>query len=327
MIKSFIYMSLIGCLGFFLVTSCSDNDGELEPSGVKDTFTLPQGDHDFDATIVDFYKRYATYILYKFTDKDAYWSPSGWKNGVEGSEVDGGTSGYIVKPADERYINRQLELIREQWLTPYSEKFLKAFLPVKILLCSQVDSLKAEYIFTPTFSIKYVPQSVGAWYNYYNICVNYGNSSIETMTTTDRKSFKSKITRIFIQSISDRDMVTPTSDFAEITDYNNLSQDKTNTSLWAKGTFLYSDFSNQTAAKDWYIFMRMMMLHSEEFLTRTPATAANDYDTSEAAWDGILNPAKDTNGLLKKKYDIVRNYFKDNYDMDLQYIGNHLNDN
>lgn len=323
--KSLLYICIV-CLTILLTASCDNGDSTLEPSGIKDTFTLPQGDHDFDTTIVNFYKQYGTYILYKFTDKDAYWTPSGWKNGVVGIDSVGGTDGYIVKPADERYIGKQLELLKELWISSYSEKFLKAFLPVKILLCSEVDSLKREYVFTPTFATNYVPQSVGAWYNYYNICVNYGNNAIETMTAADRNLFKGKITRAFMQSISDRDLITSPSDFAEITNYNNLSEDKTNPALWTKGTFLYSDFSSQTANKDWYIFMRMMMFHSEDFLTRAPS-AINDYDTSEAAWEGILNPAKDTNGLLKKKYDIVRNYFIKNYDMDLQTIGNHLNDN
>ena len=42
-------------------------------------------------------------------------------------------------------------------------------------------------------------------------------------------------------------------------------------------------------------------------------------------WDDILNPAKDVNGLLKKRYDMVRDYFIENYNMDLQKIGNELN--
>ena len=40
--------------------------------------------------------------------------------------------------------------------------------------------------------------------------------------------------------------------------------------------------------------------------------------------NGILNPVKDVNGLLKKRYDMVRNYFIENYNMDLQKVGNTL---
>ena len=36
---------------------------------------------------------------------------------------------------------------------------------------------------------------------------------------------------------------------------------------------------------------------------------------------GILNPVKDVNGLIRKKYEILVNSFKENYGIDLQAIG------
>ena len=66
-----------------------------------------------------------------------------------------------------------------------------------------------------------------------------------------------------------------------------------------------------------------MIGYSEEFLTREPQYTS-DYDDTEKNFDGILNPAKDVNGLLKKRYDMVRNYFIENYNMDLQSVGNGL---
>ena len=68
----------------------------------------------------------------------------------------------------------------------------------------------------------------------------------------------------------------------------------------------------------------MMVTCSEEFLTRTPEFNS-DWDYTEKNWDGLLNTVKDVNGLLKKRYDMVRNYFIENYNMDLQKVGNELN--
>ena len=62
---------------------------------------------------------------------------------------------------------------------------------------------------------------------------------------------------------------------------------------------------------------------TEEFLTRVPEYN-NNWDSTSKNWDGILNPVKDVNGLLKKRYDMVRNYFIENYNMDLQKVGNTL---
>ena len=75
---------------------------------------------------------------------------------------------------------------------------------------------------------------------------------------------------------------------------------------------------------DWQSFLLMMVCCSEEFLTRTPEYSS-DWDYTMANWDGLLNPVKDVNGLLKKRYDLVRNYFIENYNMDLQKVGNALN--
>ena len=39
------------------------------------------------------------------------------------------------------------------------------------------------------------------------------------------------------------------------------------------------------------------------------------------SYKGVLNPIKDVNGLIRKKYDILVNYFKGEYGIDLQKIG------
>jgi hypothetical protein len=38
-----------------------------------------------------------------------------------------------------------------------------------------------------------------------------------------------------------------------------------------------------------------------------------------------LNPTNDQLGMVKRKYDILINYFKNNYNVDLQAIGNKQN--
>ena len=44
-------------------------------------------------------------------------------------------------------------------------------------------------------------------------------------------------------------------------------------------------------------------------------------NTSTNTYVGILNPVKDVNGLIRKKYEILVNSFKENYGIDLQAIG------
>lgn len=57
-----------------VMSACGYSEDELTPSGDALTYKLPQGNNDYDQTIVDYYNKYGTYILYKYTDKDAYWT-------------------------------------------------------------------------------------------------------------------------------------------------------------------------------------------------------------------------------------------------------------
>ena len=55
--------------GLLLLAGCYD-EGSLNPSPepelIYGKYTLPQGDHDYDARIGDWYTRCGFYILYKY---------------------------------------------------------------------------------------------------------------------------------------------------------------------------------------------------------------------------------------------------------------------
>ncbi len=50
------------------------------------------------------------------------------------------------------------------------------------MLCSNIDSVYAEYDFSEGFKVIYKGKGVNAWYNYDNICVSYGNETVIQMT-------------------------------------------------------------------------------------------------------------------------------------------------
>ena len=315
--KRNVYLYMILLLQVVLVTACYNED-DLTPSGIESRYVVPQGDHDYDATIVDFYEKYGSCLLYKFTDKDTYWTPLKWMNGALGEN---GKDGYIVSPADEAYVGEQLELLQDTWFSSYSDEFLSAFLPVKIMLCSEIDSVYATYVFSPTFMMVHESAKVDAWYNYDNICVSYGSEEVTQMTEADVAAFRNKVNRIFIESMMGRGVTAPTKEFSEGINYD-IDDIYTMPNLWAEGIpLLDSHTSSISVEHDWECFLIMMVNYPESFLTREPVF--NDsYNTTEANWDGILNPVKDVNGLLKARYDYVRNYFIENYNMDLQTVGN-----
>lgn len=315
--KKIYYITILLLSG--LLVSCEKEEGTLTPSGIEEGYHMPQGSNPFDATIMGYYEKYGSCFLYQFTGKDTYWTPSGWKNGVVSETMTGGLAGYLVTPAEPEYIPQQLALIEKCWLNLYSEAFLKKFLPLKIMLCSSVSTV--SLLFTPS-PAHYGLTPVDAYFNYDNICVNYGSESVLTMNAAKELALSRTLSRLFVELIVSRGISSPSDvpAFTSVVSYSGLSSLKTVSAGLARGFFPMP--SSTTPVIDWKKFMLLMVSYPEAYLYRNKVITNDSWDTSEAAWEGILNPTKDTKGLMKKRYDMVRNYFIEKYNMDLQSIGN-----
>ena len=174
------------------LASCDYDEDELTPSDETSSYQLPQGSHDYDATIQKFYDDNGVYLLYKFADKDAYWTPTGWTNGTP-SEGDDGKQGFTVKAADENYVGQQINLLDEVWFSKLSATAKKQLLPTLILLCSEVNDVAYMYTFTPVFKAYYGESPLLSHYNYDNICVTYGSSGVTSLTGEQKKAYGSSI--------------------------------------------------------------------------------------------------------------------------------------
>ena len=311
-------------------TSCSYDEDELTPSGVTSSYQLPQGSHDYDDTIQKFYNDNGVYLLYKFSDKDAYWTPSGWTDGTP-SDSDDGKTGFTVKAADENYVGQQLSLLDEVWFSKLNAS-AKKLLPTLILLCSEVNNVAYAYDFYPVFKAYYSESPILSHYNYDNICVTYGSEAVTSLTDDQKKEFGSSVIKSWTEYISEH-KAEPSGEFSSSIDYSStaITYLSTPAECCAAGT-LNAGY-NTSAAKDWQLFLDMMMLYPESYLTEDAGDLSSywsftNYVDGEYVYDydgifhGILNIQRDTNGMLKQRYDIVRNYFITNYDFDPQAVGN-----
>ena len=294
--------------------SCTKKEATLTPSEENQGYIVPQGTNDYDATIVTFYSKYGSYLLYNFTDKDTYWTPNGWKNATLNNATTGfWNPGYEVVKADPNYIKKQLVLLDSSWFRFYSDKFLNEFLPVKIMLCSKVDSVYSTLLgFTPLTYNK-IAKAVAAYYNYDNICVNNANVVIDNMTAADKKVYLAKTNLIFVQSILGRNLVKATTPFASIANYTGTIN--TTALRYAQGII---NHTTATPDGDWGAYMLAMV--STSAINLDVSTANTD-----ATFNGILNATKDVNGKIRSRYNIIRNYYITNYNVDLQAIGNLAN--
>ncbi|EHQ28855.1 zinc-binding metallopeptidase [Mucilaginibacter paludis] len=304
-------LTLVMLFAVAIMVSCKKSDGTLSPSGLSEAYVIPQGTHTYDATIVGYLQSYNTNILYNFTDRDAYWTPTAWTKPTGPSSIGYWTPGVELSVADQNYVGAQLDLIKKKWFNFYSDKFLKKFLPSKILLCSKLDSVINTLFFTPTVGYTKSVKSVAAYYSYDNITVNYGSAAVTTMTKNDSMGFVAKANLIFIQSMIARGVVTPTTEFINSADYATTMTSTTQS--YGKGIIV--GYSSPSATADWNAYITAMVSYSEPNLNASVAIT----NTTAA---GILNATKDVNGQIRKRYNIVRNYYINEYQVDLQKIGN-----
>ena len=87
-----LYVALLLTIGL----GCND-DSETLIATVEPEFTyvLPQGNHDYDVKIVDWYNRCGFYILYKFEPKDVYFDVNKEWKGLHRDTVTVWTSGLV----------------------------------------------------------------------------------------------------------------------------------------------------------------------------------------------------------------------------------------
>ena len=298
MMKTNILFLLLG--GILLLGGCYDEDKlspSEEPESIHGENTLPQGDHDYDSKIVNYYNKYQTLILYKFTDKDFGWSPTAnVAFNLQDTVLNPGADfKYYAAPADENYVGQQLQLLEDKWFNYLSDK-MKQLLPQRILLCSSIHKLAVGKGHMPTANDA---QRLEFYSGYYHIAVNWGNASVTKMSKAERNDFKVNICTAFFDEI--RNNIAIPEEFQVQTRYaDNISSE----SIHAEGLLDYNHRANMK--EDWFDFIKLAI--------------SKPLSELQAA-GGVLNPAVDLTGKIKAKYDIMINFFKENYDTDLQKIG------
>ncbi|MRG48383.1 hypothetical protein GFS24_24925 [Chitinophaga sp. SYP-B3965] len=271
------------------------------PEAVYGDHTLPQGDHDYDDNIVDFYKKYNTLILYKFEDKDIFWDVSRAINQCKYDPVTNKTtSGYMYTRADEAYISQQLDLLHEKFFKYFSDDFLKQYLPRKIFLMDKYLLVSAG-TGTPDkqTSTKYAA-TAGIDY----LGVTGGGKEILTMTAAEKYTFKGAIVNFFLQRLISKGVMVPPAAFTDLTNYS-LSM-PTWELTYGNGII---DWDRRQPLTDWAAYVELLVKNTDAKLNAT---------------GGFLNPAIDNKGTIRKKCNVVINHFKTQFNIDLQAIGNEL---
>lgn len=298
---------LLLCL-FCSFAACKKTEEKLIPTERPEYgYSVPQGNNGFDQRILGYYKRWGTYLLYKYTVQDFTWQITGYD------------TYYKSVGANEAYIDNQLDLLDNTFFKYYQDSTLAKYLPAKFFLCSsltyqnkRVDAMALTSAFTG---------------GYESFAVNWGNKGILKISSPidSVTIFRGNVNFSFLKIMDLRAKMGRSSTFATISDYTltiSPTAPATNVTVadvYKRGFVLTSaSTSLQSNQTDWYNYLQIILTNKYDNLIN-PSTTATD-----ATAKGILSPVKDVNGLIRRKYDTMIKFYKDVYNIDIQKIGNGL---
>lgn len=279
--KILVYLGII--LGCS-ISACSGNDDVETIEPWNEEYVLPQGKSDADDRIVKYYNQYGTYILYEYTDLDFRYELG---------------STYIHELPDPTYVNDMLDFLEDIWFNFYPADFHKKFMPLKIMLA---DYIATEDLWTgaiiPTF------MASGA------ACIGFGfcSDTLQKMSPATKLKFKTDLHEQFWFKWGE--MIKFPEEFFEVSDYSHAAiTDPTSDDYTRKRGFVtYSGYEwsltghYQTGVLD-------QQTDFWSYLIGFVIRSSDDWE-EDLKWD-----------LVKKKYDILRNYIQDTYGFDLQKVG------
>lgn len=294
-----IKILLLLVMSVILWSACDDD--ELTPTeGLEYTYALPQGNHDYDTKIVDWNKRCGFFMLYKFEPKDIYWGQTDWLEAIETDEQ--WTRGILGEPADEVYVGKQLEFVEKHFLKFYSDSTLRYLMPLKFLFCQKLHYV--EILPVATFMDLHITSSVDM------IAINYGDGKIIDLDAHEATLFRDSLHVTLLWRAIESGKIQAPLAFTTLSSYGEYVDKYT---MYEEG-FIGEDSQVATIERDLKCFVQAIVTTSYEELMAEPRE--NDY-----SYKGILHPSKDVNTLVKQKYDILIDYFKKQYNIDLQKIG------
>lgn len=286
----FIVLSLV------LWASCYDED-KLAPTETPEfNYTLPQGNHDYDTKIVDWNERCGFYALYKFEPRDVYWNIRTW---LEPGVTEISTPRVKVEQADEAYVGQLIDVLERRFLNFYPDTMLRRCMPLKVLLCRELLD-GGVYDRDIRFGLDFM-------------ALNGASENFQTKTPHQIDLMKDTMNLSFIYRLTENKKIAISEEFLSVSSYQE--KPVTKEEMYGGGYLVSTYSSPKDKNNDWKEYLQAIIKNPYDYLKAEP----EDGDTS---FKGILHDKKDVNKKIRQKYDILIRYFKSEYGVDLQAIGN-----
>ena len=291
-------------LAMALMVSCYKEDDLTPSEGTEEIFQIPQGDHDYDDVVVDWFEKYGFYTLYKFEFKDLYWYNEGWIEG--GNPIDIPTGTEKGEPGDEEYVGYAMDMFNKLMMQNYPDDFIKQGMPLRVFMCSELWSLVYDRV-----NSVYVPEKIWVYEGWDNIAVNGASSYItESLTREDQLQYSAELNAYFIEHLAEEGLIPmPGDDFFAVSTYENKSY--SGLDVFAAGYL--GDVRNESEdifkENDFLSYCRLAGYPLD--VLNGEAKPEEDFDSDEyenPPFEGLFTRPEST--LCKQKYDIMINHLK-----------------
>ncbi|NML21631.1 hypothetical protein HHL16_12140 [Pseudoflavitalea sp. G-6-1-2] len=266
----------------FLAFSSCKKEAALTPSEDNRLYHMPQGNKPVDQQIMQVLNKYRTYILYNFTEPDFIYTPTGPFS-----------RNATATSAGPEHAQEAMDFLNANLFSLYPEEFLQKAMPLKILLAKDlIVPLQNNY---PSSDL--TPTYPAARDGYNHIVLGWTNR-IATLTPAEVDSTRGQLNASLLMVAINRGLIPMPTGFDKVTVYSGVG-------LTPNTEGVYKTYTQMGATED-------LRDHLTSILT-------NDYATLEST---VFIPSRDVNGKFRKKYDLIIDFFKDTYGIDLQEIGN-----
>lgn len=272
--------------------ACSEDKGIGNVPALTDEYVLPQGHSSADARIVDIFEKWGTYILYEYTADDLRWL-----------QVDANSmwEGYEYTIPDTSYVDEMVDFLEKAWFQFFPDEFHREFMPYKVFLVSELKYVDSYYGTESVYDARIVDS---------HMVIANCSEKLENMTSEEKLSFKLDIQSVLWAAWLSKFEIPEA--FYEVSDYATIASVNPEDWNYARelGFVADADGVEWSTQDPWPSTTLSENADLDAFLSGM-------YSRTEEEWEEDL-----TYPLVKQKYDILRNYFLENYHFDIQSIGN-----
>lgn len=193
--------------------------------------------------------------------------------------------------ANPLYIDTALNFFRNQLMAQYPDSFLHKTMPVKVLLASRVTAINSITL-----------QASGFASTSSMLAIGWADSTLGRLTPQETKKLRGKLHQYYWErALRTKSIEIPPGFTPTVTNYGQVS---------------IANRYQLGIVADWGVFGLDL---GQDFLGYIGMITGN---TTEELEENYFNPAIDTRGLIRQRYNLIIDYYKSEYGIDLQAVGN-----